>query len=92
MRVHFHATLRAVVGQKTVEMELPPDARAIDLARAIADRWPDLAARVLDDAGEISRQVHLMVDGRNVRWLPDGSATPLRPDATIDVFPPSAGG
>lgn len=92
MRVHFYATLRAVVGQKTVEMDLPPDARAIDLAREIARRWPALAERVIDSHGEISRQVHLMVDGRNVRWLPDGSATPLRADATIDVFPPSAGG
>jgi molybdopterin synthase sulfur carrier subunit len=92
MRVHFYATLRAVVGQKTIEMELPRGARAIDLARAIANRWPELASRVIDDAGEISRQVHMMVDGRNVRWLPDGSQTPLRADATIDVFPPSAGG
>jgi len=92
MRVHFYATLRAVVGQKTIELDLPEGTRAIDLARAIAKRWPELASRVIDDAGEISRQVHLMVDGRNVRWLPDGSATPLRADATIDVFPPSAGG
>jgi len=92
MRVRFYAILRAVVGQKTIEVDLPSGARAIDLARAIALRWPELAAFVIDDRGEISRQVHVMVDGRNVRWLPDGSATVLHADATIDVFPPTAGG
>jgi pimeloyl-ACP methyl ester carboxylesterase len=59
---------------------------------ATAERWPDLAERVIDERGEISRQVHVLVDGRNVRWLPDGSATVLATDATIDVFPPAAGG
>jgi molybdopterin synthase sulfur carrier subunit len=92
MRVHFYATLRAVVGRKTVDVDLPSGARAIDLCRAIAERWPDLAERVIDERGEISRQVHVLVDGRNVRWLPDGSATVLATDATIDVFPPAAGG
>jgi molybdopterin synthase sulfur carrier subunit len=92
MRVHFYATLRAIVGQKTIEVDLLPGARAIDLARTIARRWPELADRVIDEHGELSRQVHLMVDGRNVRWLPDGSATVLRKDAMIDVFPPTAGG
>jgi MoaD family protein len=92
VRVNFYATLRAAVGAKSAELPLPSGARAIDLARAIAARWPELAGRVLDESGGISRRVHLLVDGRNVRWLPDGSATVLPPGATVDVFPPTAGG
>jgi molybdopterin synthase sulfur carrier subunit len=90
--VRFYATLRAAVGAREVELPLPEDARAIDLARAIAERWPVLADRVLDPAGGLSRQVHILVDGRNARWLPEGADTVLPPGATIDVFPPAAGG
>jgi molybdopterin converting factor small subunit len=51
-----------------------------------------LANQILDDEGNISRQVHFMIGGRNIRWLPEGSATPLFSKDVIDVFPPSAGG
>jgi len=33
-----------------------------------------------------------MIDGRNIRWLPEGSATRLYAGNVIDVFPPTAGG
>lgn len=92
MRVNFFATLRAEVGRKTVELALPEGSTVLELAETIARRWPALAERVLDDAGGISRQVHFMIGGRNVRWLPDGAATRLRSTDTIDVFPPTAGG
>ncbi len=92
MQVRFYATLRAVVGSKTIDVDVPAGARAIDLARAIALRWPALADRLIDDRGGLSRQVHLLIDGRNVRWLPAGSSTRLHTDSTIDVFPPTAGG
>jgi len=92
MRVNFYATLRAAVGQKTVDVALPEGSSVRALAHEIARRWPALADRVVDAEGGISRQVHFMIGGRNVRWLPDGAATRLGLDDVIDVFPPSAGG
>jgi len=92
VRVHFYATLRAEVGQKAVEVPLPAGSNVLDLAREIARRWPALAERVIDADGGISRQVHIMVDGRNVRWLPAGASTKLAGDEVVDVFPPTAGG
>lgn len=92
MRVNFYATLRAVVGQKTVELALPEGACVQELAAEIARRWPVLADQIFDDEGNISRQVHFMIGGRNIRWLPEGSATPLFSKDVIDVFPPTAGG
>jgi molybdopterin synthase sulfur carrier subunit len=92
MQVTFYATLRAVVGAKQVEIDLGPDATVLDLAQRIAERWPELAERVLTPEGRLSRQVHILVDGRNSRWLPLGSATPIGPGQKVDVFPPTAGG
>jgi molybdopterin synthase sulfur carrier subunit len=92
MRVQFYATLRDVVGEKTVDVAIPDGSTVRELALAIARRWPALAERMIDSDGEISRQVHFMIGGRNVRWLPDGSATAIAGNDRIEVFPPTAGG
>ena len=92
MRVHFYATLRAAVGQKAVDLPLAEGTCVQELALAIAHRWPELAEQLIDAEGEISRQIHFMIDGRNIRWLPQGSATKLYDKNVIDVFPPTAGG
>jgi MoaD family protein len=92
MRVHFYATLRATVGQKAIDLPLAEGTCVKDLALEIARRWPALAEQLFDAEGEMSRQVHFMIDGRNVRWLPEGGATKLYARNVIDVFPPTAGG
>lgn len=92
MQVRFFATLRALVGAKSIELSLPEGSTVLDLARALVDRHPALAEHVFDDDGRIGRRVHFMIDGRSARWLPDGSATVIMPDTEVDVFPPSAGG
>jgi len=92
MRVNFHATLRTVVGQKTVELPVAPGSCALELARYVANRWPSLADQIIDSEGDVSRQVHIMIGGRNIRWLPEGSATPIGADDVVDFFPPTAGG
>ena len=90
--MNFYATLRAAVGEKTIDVPIPDGSTAIDLARIIAERWPQLAEHLLDAQGEVSNQVQFMIGGRNIRWLPKGSATRLHADDLIDIFPPSAGG
>jgi molybdopterin synthase sulfur carrier subunit len=92
VRVNFYATLRAAVGEKTVDLPIPDRSTAIDLARIIAERWPQLTDQLLDARGEVSNQVQFMIGGRNIRWLPEGSATRIGPNDIIDIFPPSAGG
>ena len=65
MRVHFYATLRATVGQKAIDLPLAEGTCVKDLALEIARRWPALAEQLFDAEGEMSRQVHFMIDGRN---------------------------
>jgi molybdopterin synthase sulfur carrier subunit len=92
VQVRFFATLRAIVGAKTVDVELSDGASVLDLARVLAERYPALAEYFFDEDGEIGRLVHFMVDGRSSRWLPEKGRTVIGPDNEIDVFPPAAGG
>lgn len=92
MQVTFYATLRALVGEATVELALPEGATARDLVEELVRRWPRLRDTLLTEDGGISNRVNLCVDGRSVRWLPSGYGTVLTASASVDVFPPVAGG
>ncbi len=92
MEVAFFATLRAIVGAKRVEIDLPGDARVGELVDALVARWPDLKELLRDESGGLSRRVHVFLDGRSVRWLPEGEATSLEGVESVDVFPAVAGG
>jgi molybdopterin synthase sulfur carrier subunit len=92
VEVCFYATLRPIVGARSVELSLPADATVQQLLEELARRWPALAAELFTDEGALSRRVNVYVDGRSVRWLPDGVATPLAAAERVDVFPPVAGG
>ena len=97
MEVSFFATLRAIVGAKTVEIALAPGVPGAetlfvsDLMRAMVERWPALDEFVYDEERGLSRQVAIHLDGRNVRWL-KGEETPIEPGQRIAIFPPVAGG
>jgi molybdopterin converting factor small subunit len=58
------------------------------LAREIAARYPELAARVLRD-GEFGRFVNVFVDGEDARFLGDGD---LRGKRTVEILPAMSGG
>ncbi|MDP9276491.1 MAG: molybdopterin synthase sulfur carrier subunit, partial [Chloroflexota bacterium] len=64
--VRLAAPLRAAAGGNTTlsfdVTDLP------ELTRAIADRYPELAARVLRD-GEFGRFVNVFIDGEDARFL-----------------------
>jgi molybdopterin converting factor small subunit len=47
---------------------------------------------MINERGELSRLVHVLVDGRSARHLPDGPRTVLTGENEIDVFPAVAGG
>lgn len=91
MKVSFYATLRPIVGARSIEIELPEAASIQDLVNALAGRWPDLTEHLFDEEGALSRRVNIMLDGRNIRWL-DGLATRVRSEQSVEIFPPVAGG
>ncbi len=92
MQVNFYATLRPIVGGRQVEVSLPEGAEVRDLVALLLERWPVLREHLVEDDGSLSRRVAVYVDGRNVRWLPDGEGTTLTPAQNVAIFPPVAGG
>lgn len=88
----FYATLRQIVGRKRVEFTLPEGATVAELLEAVLRGCPDLRPHLLDDAGELSRHVHVFVNGRGAVYLPDRLETKLAASDAVDIFPAIAGG
>jgi len=90
--VRFYATFRPLVGGSAVDLPLDEGATVQDLLDAVLARWPALAEHLVDEEGRLSRRANVFVDGRGVRWMPDGVATVLSDAHEVDVFPAVAGG
>ena len=92
MKVSFYATLRKIVGEKTVDIRLPENPRLRDLLDEVLSTYPGLREDLLDDSGELSRHVHLFVNGRSSKYLSAGLETPIEVSQKIEFFPAVAGG
>lgn len=92
MRISFFATLRKIVGEKHVELPLADECSLHEILQAVVSAYPDLRDEVLNEHGELDRYVHLFVDGRSSKFLPDGLATVVDGRQTIEFFPAVAGG
>ena len=92
MNVSFYATIRAIVGAKTLEVDLEDGSSVQDLLDRLIERCPTLEEKLLDPDGKLSRSVQVFVDGRSASHLPDGLETKLRANQAVDIFPAVAGG
>jgi sulfur-carrier protein len=91
VEVSFYATLREIVGTKRVHFDLPAGSTVHTLLDQAGERYPRLKALIWQPDGRLSDYVKVFVDGRESRHL-QGLDTPLGADATVDIFPPAAGG
>lgn len=92
MKVSFYATLRPVVGAKTLDFAVPEGATLRELVDAIVAQHPDLGPMLLREPGSPARGVQVFVNGRAAGYLAEGLETPLSADDAVDVFPAVAGG
>jgi MoaD family protein len=92
LKVHFYATLRAIIGQKTVEVDLPPNSTALQLVELVTAFHPDLRAELLDAERRFQRHMKMFINGREVVYLEDQFETIIQPEDKIDIFPPVGGG
>lgn len=87
--VHLPTPLRAFCGgaaSLTVE-----GATVGEVLRSMEREHPDLAGRILDDAGEVRRFVNVFVDGANARSN-GGAGAPVPDGAELTIVPAVAGG
>ena len=86
-KVNLYATFRDLTGASQVEV------RGRTVGEALKDlvaRYPALGAELFEGE-ELLERVSVFLEGRDVRYL-EGLATPLEEGATLDLFPPVAGG
>ncbi|MEJ2599745.1 MAG: MoaD/ThiS family protein [Anaerolineales bacterium] len=92
MEVNFYATLRRVVGAKSVEFDLDAGATIAQLLEEMLLRYPALRHELFDEQGQLYQHVHIFVNGRDVSFLQLGMDTPLSERDAIGVFPAVGGG
>ncbi|MBN1563032.1 MAG: MoaD family protein [Anaerolineae bacterium] len=89
--IRLFATVRDVVGSKKLQVPFNGGGTVRDLIEVIRGESPALAAKLLDEHGELSTLVHIYVRGRNVEWL-DGLDTVIADKDEVFIVPPIAGG
>ena len=92
MNVNFYATLRGVVGQKTVKFDLPEGATVQHLLAEMIHRYPALRNELLNENGDLYAHVHIFVNGRDAPFLENSMHTILKDQDLIGVFPAVGGG
>jgi sulfur-carrier protein len=92
MNVNFYATLRQVVGAKSVDFDLAAGATIAQLLEEMIRSYPALHQELLNEQGKLFQHVHIFVNGRDVSFLDRGMETPLSEGDAIGVFPAIGGG
>jgi len=92
MCVNFYATLRQIVGVKTVEFSVPAHATVRHLVDRMVTTYPGLRTELFNEQGHLHGHVHVLVNGRDVPFLEDELDTELKPDDRVCVFPAVGGG
>lgn len=92
MKINFYATLRYIVGQKTVEIQLENGTTVRDLVHRVVAQYPKLGRELIDPGGEIYGHIHLLLNGRDAPYLENGLETVITMQDKIDIFPAVGGG
>ena len=90
MTVKYFATIRTYTGENERRLDdAPGDLRA--LLTALADRYGTSFRRAVFAGDELSGEIIILVNGRNVLYL-QKLDTPLKADDEVSIFPMVAGG
>jgi molybdopterin synthase sulfur carrier subunit len=91
MRVKIFATLRPLVGAKEVEVGVETGDTVRNVLEKLTAEYPALRERVLDDDGNLQSFIHVLVNGRNMKFL-DGLNSTIQEGDKLALFPPVGGG
>ncbi len=92
MKVNFYATLRPIVGQKTVEVDVSKGVTAMGLVNQVIKEYPDIGPELIDENGNFYSHMKFFVNGREVVYLEGKFDYVLQPEDRVDIFPPVGGG
>jgi molybdopterin synthase sulfur carrier subunit len=92
MKVNFYATLRDIVGSKTVDVPVDHSITIRQLVEQLVVEYPGLGEKLIDPEGEIYGYVHILVNGRDHVYLPGAMDAVLKGTDTVSIFPAVGGG
>lgn len=91
MNIRVYATLRPIVGGKEASLATGVGDTFHQLIDEMLVRWPALERELFDAKGELRSNIHIFLNGRDVRYL-GGLEMPIPENADICIFPPVGGG
>lgn len=91
MQVRVYATLRPIVGGPKADLETDIGGTFRQMLDEMLARWPDLSRELLDKEGQLRNNIHIFLNGRDVRYL-DGLDMQIPENADVCIFPPVGGG
>lgn len=92
IQVTFFATLRQIVGQKTVDFSISEGSNVRHLIDKIIQRYPELKKELIDERGVLYEHIHVIINGRNINFLDHGIETLITSEDRVSVFPAIGGG
>lgn len=92
MQVVFYATLRQIVGARTVEIDAPEIFTVRELLAEIIRRYPALAREMFDEDGNLYSHVRVIINGRDLSFVDDNLEARVSSADTISIFPAVGGG
>jgi molybdopterin synthase sulfur carrier subunit len=92
MEVNFFAGLRQIVGQKTVDIPVSAGATARQLVKEVVRCYPPMEQELVDEHGNLYGHVHVVINGRDIRYLDGGMERVISTDDRVSIFPAIGGG
>ena len=91
LHINFYATFRSIIGQKTLELDLPDDSPLHVIFEELFSHYPQMRSEIMDDDARVQEYVSVFINGRDIRYLNELDST-LNSQQKLDIFPPVAGG
>ena len=92
MKVNFYATLRDIIGGRSVELDLEPGSTAQQLLDLLIAQHPDLGPALLDESRRLHRHMKMFINGREVVYVEGQFEYVVQAADVVDIFPPVGGG
>ena len=92
VKVKFYASLRKIVGAKTIDVSLAEGATVRELIDEITRTCPALRPEMLDEHDNLYGHVHVFVNGRDAPFLERGLDSVISSGDEVGIFPAVGGG
>lgn len=91
MKIRVYATLRDIVGGPSVELPDLAETTVGEMLERLFAQYPSLRDHVMTGRGELHSAFHVLINGRDSRFL-NGLETIIGADDEVRIFPPVGGG